>query len=298
MVTEITRMVNTRGIYDRQRFEDGKDYGDLALGLVNQYGTNAERGWTDVVNHSNWLAGCFVWVGLDFKGEPKPVAWPPIGAQKGLLDSCGFWKDSTWYYKAWWNKEPSIHVFPHWNWAGKEGQEIPVWVYANADEVELLLNGQSLGKKSMKPNSHLEWRVKYQPGTLEARGYWNGKTISDKVVTTGTPARVILEPDRTALTANGADLSVITVKVVDSEGRIVPTSTNLVHFTVTGAGSNIGVGNGNPACHEARTKADRRSSFWGLSELLVRRPNRVPGDITVLAESAGLAPATATLTAR
>ena len=142
-------------------------------------------------------AGLFYWTGFDYRGEPTPFDWPAISSQFGMLDTCGFFKDSAYLLQSWWTEKPMVHLLPHWNWPGKEGQPMDVRVYSNADAVELFLNGKSLGRKMMPRNSHLEWKVAYEPGTLFARGYApNGKEVaSDVVETTLAPAALQLIPN-------------------------------------------------------------------------------------------------------
>jgi beta-galactosidase len=177
--------------------------------------------------------------------------WPEIYAQFGLHDGCGFPKDTAYYLKSWWTDEPVLHLYPHWNWAGREGQETAVVCFSNHEAVELFLNGVSLGKKDMPRNGHLEWKVAYAPGALEARGYRGGKVVATtRVETTGAPAQLVLTPDRAAINADRADVAVFTVSTRDAQGRTVPTAENLVNFEVTG-GRIIGVGNGDPGCHES-----------------------------------------------
>jgi beta-galactosidase len=191
-------------------------------------------------------------------------------------------------------------VFPHWNWPGKEGQDINVWVDSNCQEVELFLNGRSLGRKPMARNSHLEWMVKYEPGTLLARGYNDGnEVLTDKVETTGDPAAVELIPDRPNLKADGEDVSIITVQADDAQGRPVPIAGNEITFALSGPGRIIGVGNGDPSSHEpdvcvANGSADsmtavnwKRSLFNGLAQVIVQS-TRAPGEITLTATSPGL----------
>jgi beta-galactosidase len=242
------------------------------------------------------MAGGFVWTGFDYRGEPTPFGWPCIGSQFGIMDLCGFPKDAFYYYQSWWSDRPVLHVFPHWNWPGREGREIDVWVHSNCEKVELFLNGVSLGEQTMKPNSHLEWKVRYAPGRLVARGVHEGHTLTDQVETTGAPAALVLEPDRTVLAADGADVSLVTVRVVDDQGRTVPVASNEVAFTVAGAGRLLGVGNGDPSCHEP-DKGTRRTAFNGLCLAIVQAA-RTAGAITVRADAAGLTPATAIIDAR
>ena len=224
--------------------------------------------------------------------------WPAISSQFGIFDACGFPKDVAYYFKSWWTEEPVLHLFPHWNWPGKENQEISVWVYSNCEEVELFLNGKSLGRKTMKRNSHLEWPVTYVPGTLLARGYKEGKEIlTNKVETTDNPASGQLIPNRTTLDADGEDVAIITVQVNDAKGRPVPTAGNEILFTLEGPGKIIGVGNGDPACHESDvylTGQWKRSLFNGLAQIIVQS-TREAGDIKLTATSQGVQSATATI---
>jgi beta-galactosidase len=246
--TEQGSTVSTRGIYTN----------DAARGYVSSYDLNdqpwsstAERWWSYFAGRP-WLSGGFIWTGFDYRGEPTPYGWPCINSHFGIMDMCGFPKDLFYYYQAWWTDQPVLHLFPHWDWPSREGQDINVWCFSNCKQVELFLNGKSLGRKTMKPSSHLEWSVKYEPGTLSAQGYDNdGKLVTTtKVETTGAPVAVQLEPDRSTVGADGEDVSVITVSVRDAQNRIVPVATNLVEFDLEGPGKILGVGNGDPSCHE------------------------------------------------
>ncbi|MGH7952173.1 MAG: beta-galactosidase GalA, partial [Limisphaerales bacterium] len=199
-----------------------------------------------------WIAGMFFWTGFDYRGEESPFGWPNISSDFGILDTCGFPKDVFYYLQSCWTDKPMLHLLPHWNWPDKIGQNIDVWCFSNCKAVELFLNGQSLGKKEMPHLSHLQWNVKYEPGTLSAKGYnADGNVIAEtKVETTGAPTGIQLTPDRATIHADGEDCSVVTVAVTDSQGRIVPTANNLVHFAISGPGKIIGVGNGDAICHE------------------------------------------------
>jgi len=209
-----------------------------------------EQGWKHYATRP-YLGGMFIWTGFDYRGEPTPYGWPSISSYFGMVDLCGFPKDDTWYLKSWWTKDIILHILPHWNWAGKEGQPIEVWVYSNCEEVELFLNKKSLGKKKMELNSHLEWMVNYTPGTIEAIGYKNGKKITtDKVQTTKEAVAINIIPDRNNIQANGTDIGVITVDTKDKNGLHVPTADNEISFSVEGPGKIIGVGNGNPTSLE------------------------------------------------
>ena len=180
-----------------------------------------------------------------------------------------------------------LHLFPHWNWPGKEGQEIDVWCHSNLDSVELFLNGASLGSQKVERNTHLAWKVKYAPGAIEARGTKDGKIVlTEKRETTGAPARLVLRPDRQKISADGEDLSVLVVEVHDAQGRIMPVASNEVTFEITGAGKLIGVGNGDPSCHES-DKGNKRSAFNGLCMAFVQA-NKQAGEIRVVASASGL----------
>ncbi|MCP4639575.1 MAG: DUF4982 domain-containing protein, partial [bacterium] len=189
------------------------------------------------------------------------------------------------------------HLFPHWNWKKNERRPIPVWCHTNCDQVELFLDGRSLGRKTVEPYGHVEWKVRFRPGTLTARGYIKGKEVKVvSVETTGAPAAVKLEVDRTSLRANNNDAVVVTASVVDAEGRHVATADNLVTFSAGRNGRVIGVGNGDPSSHEP-DKASRRKLFSGLCQAIVQATDK-PGNITIKAAAAGLRPAEIKVTAR
>jgi len=304
IASEIASEISTRGVYTTGRWEDqwGVYYGDRERGYVSAYsitagpmGQTVENAWPPVAMRDN-IAGGFVWAGFDYKGEPRPFGWPVINCHYGFMDICGFPKDSYYYYKAWWTNEPVLHLFPHWNWAGKEGQEIPVWVHSNCDEVELFLNGVSLGKQTVTPLHHLEWKVKYAPGKLVAKGIRKGVPIETARETTGAPAAIRLTADRSALAADNADLAVVTVEVIDAQGRVVPVADNRITFTLTGPAKIIGVGNGDPSSHEP-DKANSRSAFNGLAQAIVQTTASA-GQITLTAASPNLRSATLSLSSR
>lgn len=238
-----------------------------------------------------WISGGFVWTGFDYRGEPKPYSWPSISSQCGIVDTCGFPKDNYFYYKAWWSNSPVLHLFPHWTWPGKEGEEILVWVHSNLDSVELFRNGHSLGSKKVEPYHHLEWRVKYAPGLLEARGLKDGKRVLTAThETTGAPVKVVLTADRAEIAADGEDLAIIRVETLDRDGRRVPVADNLIRLKVSGEGLLIGVGNGDPNCQES-DKGSQRSLFNGLAQVILQSTKR-PGSVTIDATSEGLEAAT------
>ncbi|MGC2164027.1 MAG: beta-galactosidase GalA [Silvibacterium sp.] len=286
--TETAGTYSTRGAYENDRVR-----GCVSAYDVNcpDYGATAEKWWTFFAERE-FLAGGFVWAGFDYRGEPSPYGWPCISSQFGAMDACGFPKDNYFYYQARWGTKPVLHLFPHWNWEGKEGMGIPVWCHTNLDSVELFLNGKSLGVQRMCKYSHLEWKVEYSPGVLEAHGFKDGKVVlTTRRETTGAPAAIAAIADRNRIAADAKDISMVSIQVVDSAGRIVPTADNKVQFQVTGPGRLIGIGNGNPGCHEpdkpSSFRAGTRSAFNGLCMAFVQSLAS-PGLIQLSVTSQGL----------
>ncbi|MGH9405278.1 MAG: beta-galactosidase GalA [Terriglobia bacterium] len=288
--TEVGSTVSTRGIYAN----------DKAKGYVSAYDVNhpfwatTAEYWWQTYDARPYLSGGFVWTGFDYRGEPTPYGWPCISSHFGIMDTCGFPKDNYYYYQAWWSGKPVLHLFPHWNWAGKEGEEIEVWCHSNLDKVQLFLNGENLSVEDVPRDSHVAWHVIYAPGTLEARGYRGGKLVlTAKRETTGPAAKIVLRPDRLEIASDGEDVSVVEAHVIDSEGRLVPIADNEIAFEVSGSGKIIGVGNGDPSSHEP-DKASQRRAFNGLCVAMVQSSKQA-GDIAVKATSAGLEAGTATI---
>ena len=279
--TETSSMITDRGIYAN----------DTVNGYVWSYDTTpvswgeTAEAWWQFYSARPWSSGGFCWTGFDYRGEPTPYGWPCINSHFGIMDTCGFPKDLFYYYQANWTLKPILHLFPHWNWT--PGQPINVWAYGNCQAVELFVNGASQGRQTLNVQGHVEWdNVPYSAGTLQAVGYNNSvAVITNTLVTTGIPAAVALIPDRNTILADGRDVSVVTVAVLDSQGRVVPTATNAISFSITG-GAILGVGNGNPSSHEA-DKATQRLVFNGLAEVIVQSTNQ-PGSITLTATSPGL----------
>ena len=284
--TEMGSTVTTRGQYERDSVRGYVPDQDIT---APWWASTAEAWWTLAADNDFWLGG-FVWTGLDYRGEPTPFAWPNVNSHFGIMDLCGFPKNIYYYYQSWWTDKDVLHISPHWNWMDKRGQPFEVWVNSNADDVELFLNGKSLGKKIMPRNSHLTWTVEYQPGTLEAIAYKKGKKLTAKVETTGTPTEVVLTPYKTTMVADGKDVTVVNISVVDREGREVPNANNLIQFFIDGDAKIIGVGNGDPSCHEPDKCADgawQRSLFNGKCQVLIQAGTR-PGIIKFEATSPNL----------
>ncbi|WP_235922468.1 beta-galactosidase GalA [Flavobacterium difficile] len=291
--TEMGSTVTTRGIYEKDAIRAYVPDQDITHPW---WASKAETWWKLAAENKFWLGG-FVWTGFDYRGEPTPYKWPNISSHFGILDVCGFPKNIYYYYKSWWTNEDILHISPHWNWPEKVGQPIDVWVNSNADEVELFLNGKSLGKKTMERNSHLQWNVNYEVGTLEAIGYKKGKKLTSKVETTGTPYKVVLSPDKTILTADGKDATVINISITDEKGREVPVADNMVKFYLSGDAKIIGVGNGDPSSHEPDQCADgawQRSAFNGKCQVILQA-GKSSGTIQFEAKANGLQSATLNL---
>jgi beta-galactosidase len=287
--SETGSTVCTRGIYRR---DDAKGYVP-AYDTDHPWWATTAQSWWKYVASRPYIAGGFVWTGFDYRGEPTPFGrWPSISSHFGIMDTCGFPKDNYYYYQAHWRDTPALHLLPHWNW--QPGEQIDVWCHTNLDSVELLLNGRSLGRRAVPRHGHAQWQVKFAPGVLEARGYRDGKLIlTTRRETTGAAAGIVLEPDRESLHADGRDLSVVAVRIVDAQGRTVPSADHEVSFAVRGPAALIGVGNGDPVSHEP-DKAERRRAFNGLCMALVQT-QRSSGEIVVEASSPGLSPARARL---
>jgi beta-galactosidase len=295
--SETSSAIATRGVYSTDKLRNTVNAYNVAV----PWGETAEA-WWQFYGTREWESGGFAWTGFDYRGEPTPYGWPSINSQFGIVDMCGFPKDTFYYYKAWWGQEPVVHVFPHWNFEGREGEEIAVWVYSNLEDVELFLNGKSLGSKKVPHLGHVEWKVKYAAGTIEARGSRRGKVVlTDKRETTGPTVAIRLTADRTEINADGEDVTVLTVEALDKEGRAVPTADNLIAFKVSGEGALIGVGNGDPNCQES-DKEPKRSLFNGLAQVIVQATKR-PGEIHIEAVKEGwggpeLTPATVRITTK
>lgn len=260
-----------------------------------------ERGWK-FYDERPWTAGLFYWTGFDYRGEPNPLSFPTHDSEFGILDYCGFWKDEAWYLKSWWTSEPTLHIFPHWNLQGHEGEEIELWAYSNCDEVELSVNGKNLGRQKMPKNGHLKWNAVYQPGKVVATGYKNGKRIMREVVETTQPAaKVVLKCERMTLEADGRDVAIVTVEVQDKNGRVVPTAENMLSLRLEGKGHILGVGNGDPmylgedhseqeGCREFNIPV-----FNGLAQVIIQS-HRLPSLLTLTCSGEGLKQSVLTIT--
>lgn len=257
------------------------------------WGSTHEETWKVIKKH-DFLSGQFIWTGFDYLGEPTPYGWPSRSSYFGIIDLAGFPKDVYYMYQSEWTNKNVLHVFPHWNW--KEGQTVDIWAYSNAEEVELFLNGKSLGvKKKSGDDLHLLWKVPFQPGTLKAVSRTKGKEVLVKEIkTAGAPAKLMATADRLTIKADGSDLSFITVEVQDQNGVMVPDADQQVFFKVEGPAGIAGVDNGDPVSHES-FKAPRRKAFHGKCLVVVQSTDK-PGVVKLTASATGFKPVTVDLT--
>lgn len=252
-----------------------------------------------------WMIGQFVWTGFDYLGEPSPYdtdAWPSHSSVFGIVDLASLPKDRFYLYRSKWNEnDTTLHILPHWNWKGQEGENVPVFVYTNFPKAELFLNGQSQGVREKNDSTlqhryRLMWNdVVYQPGELKVVAYDSaGNKAAEKTLrTSGKAERLLITPSRTEALADGDDLVYFTVSAVDRDGNFVPTDERMVEFTVEGEGSFEATANGDPTCllpfHEPRMKL-----FSGAATAIVR-PSKTPGKLTLKARAKGLKTASASI---
>jgi beta-galactosidase len=284
--TEMGSTVTTRGIYAKDSIRGYLPDQDIT---APWWASTAEKWWKLAAAKDYWLGG-FVWTGFDYRGEPTPFQWPNINSHFGIMDMCGFPKNIYYYYQSWWTDKDVLHISPHWNWKEQTGKPVEVWVNSNAEQVELFLNGKTLGKKEMPRNGHLNWIVNFEPGKLEATGWKKGKILKAKIETTDLPAEVVVTPYKTTILADGKDVTVLNISVVDREGREVPDAGNTIRFYLSGDARIIGVGNGDPSSHEPDqcvTGAWQRNLFNGKCQVLVQS-NHQAGMVKFEAKSPGL----------
>ena len=255
-----------------------------------RWGTNNHTGWK-LVDERPFIAGCFIWTGFDYRGEPQPYSWPAAGASFGLMDQCGFPKFAYYIRQAQWLQKPVLQLVPHWNWPTEMiGKPVKVMAATNVERVKLILNGKEVGDKKVDKYEMADWMIPYQPGKLVAIGYNGTKEVARFTVeTTGEPVALQLIPDRKSMVNDGLDAMPVTVQAIDSKGRAVPTSNISIEFEVSGSGSIIGLGNGNPNSHEAE-KGKTRKLFNGLAQVILQT-NQTAGILTLTATAKGLKPA-------
>ena len=280
--SEETTGCGTRGVYFN--ITDGRqpsavDSGNGRMAAFNRYkhGPDSlynciERGWKFYAER-DYLAGLFYWTGFDYRGEPNPMVFPATSSEFGILDYCGFPKDEAYYLQSWWTDEPVLHILPHWNLDGHEGEKVSVWVYSNCDEVQLIVNGKRLGKKKMPVNGHLEWEATYKPGYVKAIGYRNGKAVmSERIETTGAPEYPVWKYETVG------DIIIATVEMFDGEGRFVPTANCELEFRPrTSQWKILGWGNGDPAFQYVERPVDKDAdrikiqTFNGCAQVILKK---------------------------
>jgi beta-galactosidase len=308
IATETVSSLNTRGHYDMPsdsirrwpaRWDKPVENAnpDLTCSAYDNcsapWGSTHEETLKELLKY-NFASGMFIWTGFDYIGEPTPYPWPARSSYFGIIDLAGFPKDAYYLYQSLFTSRPVLHIFPHWNWTG--GQVIDVWAYYNhADEVELFLNGKSLGtKKKTGDDLHVMWRVKYEPGIIKAISRMNGKTVLTKEIKTAAePSKIMLTADRKNIKTDGKDLSFVTATIVDKNGNIVPTANNLIHFNISGEGFIAGVDNGSET-DLSSFKSNQYKAFNGLCLAVVQSKAKA-GTIKLTATADGLQSSTITI---
>ncbi|WP_348812795.1 glycoside hydrolase family 2 TIM barrel-domain containing protein [Flavobacterium maritimum] len=311
IATETTSALETRGYYDAVsdvikkwpvrwdlKFTDGNPGNTVSAydQVQAPWGSTHEATWKVMKKH-DFLAGMYIWTGFDYIGEPTPYEWPSISSYFGIVDLAGFPKDVYYMYQSEWTDKTVLHLFPHWNWTA--GQNVDVWAYYNnADEVELFLNGKSLGtKKKEGDDLHIMWRVPFQAGTLKAISRKNGKTVLEKEIkTAGAPATLKLSADRKTIKADGNDLSFVTVDITDANGVLSPNANNEIQFSLKGNGKIVGVCSGDPVSHESY-KGDRHTALNGKCLVVIQAGEKAE-KLELTASASGLKSSTTIITVK
>ena len=292
MSSEDGSALMTRGVYKT----------DLSKNVMSSYDTESAR-W-GATHRNSWklidtrpfMAGGFYWTGFDYRGEPTPLKWPTANSFFGISDLCGFPKAAYYIRQAQWLENKNVlEMIPHWNWPTDTiGKPIQVMVMSNGDSLVLKLNGKIIGWQKADKYEMNSWNVPYKPGKLEVFSYKNNKLVARKEVSTTTnPVQVKLTPFKNNLQSDGKDAIPITVELVDSKGRHVPTAQNHIKFEISGPARIIGVGNGDPNCHESE-KASERSLFNGLAQVIIQSDESV-GNVVLTATAQGMNPAMLTI---
>lgn len=280
-------------------------------GLISSEMIDVEQRWRFTTAY-DYVIGDFMWTGIDYYGES---AWPSRGSQSGYLDNCGFPKDGYWFFKSIWSQEPVLHLLPHWNWEGHEGQIMQVACFTNCEEVELFVNGKSYGKKATEfprrgvnpswasydpgkhfattADLHLTWDVEYQPGEIKVVGKRDGQTYEDVIRTASAPARLRATVDRPSLRAIPSDVAHVTIEVLDKDGNLCPLADNQVRFSVKG-GRLIGVESGNMTDLSSVLASERKA--WSGKCLAIVAADH-PGPVIVTAQAVGMPASTVTFMA-
>jgi beta-galactosidase len=282
--SETSSALRSRGIYNNANNQESS-YDDSWAG----WGQSAETSWTNV-NTRAWIAGEYIWTGFDYIGEPTPYEWPSKSSYFGIIDTATFPKDVYYFYQSKWNASgpTMVHIVPmNWtNWTA--GQAVKVFVYSNADSVELFLNDKSQGSKATAAaTGHLQWSVPFATGTLQAKATKGGAVVAtDTVKTAGAAAALVLKADRASITADGRDLSFVEVDIVDAQGVVVPQANNRVDFTISGPGAIVGLDAGDSTNHDSY-KGTSHAAFSGKLMAIVQS-TATAGKVTLKATSGSL----------
>jgi beta-galactosidase len=316
IATEVPHSFQTRGVYRTQSWYRGENPlggiikvsnlsdKEVFANVSKYYSSSYDNAMVRIGARDSWrrtrdlpyMSGEFRWTGFDYLGESL-MGWPARFWNYGIIDMCGFPKDTYYFYQSQWTQEPMVHILPHWNWEGKEGIEIPVVAYSNCEIVELFLNGKSLGEKQMGDKMDLVWQIPYEPGTIEAKGKKSGKIVCVKEVSTaGSPAKIQLLIDRKTITADGQDVVHIEINIQDDNNRFVPYASNKLNFKLEGDATIIAVDNGDPMSQESFT-GNSRKAFNGKC-LVILRSTKMKGEFTFQAESDGLEMAKVTVVSK
>ena len=316
MATEVPHSFQTRGVYRTKSWYRGQNplggimkvpdltEEELFPDVPRYYSSSYDNAMVRIGARDSWrrtrdfpyMCGEFRWTGFDYLGETM-FGWPAKFWNFGIIDMCGFTKDTYYFYQSQWTKEPMVHIFPHWNWQGMEGLEIPIVAYSNCESVELFLNGQSLGEKEMGDQMDLVWNVPYQPGVLKAQGRNGGAIVFEKeIYTSDKAAKIELLADRDVIQADGQDVVHLEVNVLDNNGHFVPDASNKISFEVEGDGVVIALDNGDPMSREPFL-SNSRKAFKGKC-LLIVKSTKESGNITVSASSDGLEGAELTIASK
>jgi len=309
IATETTSGLQTRGYYDAVSDTikkwpvrwDLKFTGGNPGNTVSAYdqvqapwGSTHEATWKVIKKH-DFLSGMYIWTGFDYIGEPTPYEWPSVSSYFGIVDLAGFPKDVYYMYQSEWTDKTVLHIFPHWNW--KAGQTVDVWAYYNnADEVELFLNGKSVGVRSKKGEDlHVMWRIPFQPGILKAVSRKNGKTVLEtEIKTAENPSQLKLTADRSTIKADENDLSFVTVDILDQKGTLAPNANNEINFSLKGNGKIVGVSSGDPVSHES-FKGTKHTALNGKCLVVIQSGDK-SGRLELTAKANGLKPSTIVIT--
>jgi beta-galactosidase len=300
IATETTSGLMTRGHYDMPSdsirrwparwdipFLDGNPDNTVSSydNVSTPWGSTHEESW-EVIKKHEFLSGMFIWTGFDYLGEPTPYGWPSRSSYFGVVDLAGFPKDVYYMYKSEWTDEAVLHIFPHWNWT--EGEKVDVIAYTNCTSVELFLNGESMGARTNSDSTfHLKWKLNFEPGELKAIGILpSGEKIESSVSTAEKPTKLEVIADRNEISADGEDLSFITVNVLDEKGVIVPYAENLITCEISGNARIVGVDNGNQVSHEPFI-ANYRKAFNGKCLFVVKSGDQ-KGTVKMKFQSEGM----------